>query len=107
MARGNDGGPWHAAIRPAKVPDGYSGDARSNDPEPRPHQGRLCRLSPHRATDLDEALHEAHVGRQLRPLVVPPDVVLESDPHVAEWLAGKTIAKTIVVPGRMVNFVVK
>jgi len=30
-----------------------------------------------------------------------------SDPHIAELLAGKTIVKTIVVPGRMVNFVVK
>ena len=30
-----------------------------------------------------------------------------ADPHIAELLAGKTIVKTIAVPGRMVNFVVK
>jgi leucyl-tRNA synthetase len=45
---------------------------------------------------------------------VPTDLdkaALESaalaDPKVAELLAGKTVVKTIVVPGRMVNFVVK
>ena len=31
----------------------------------------------------------------------------KGDPRVAELLAGKTIVKTIAVPGRMVNFVVK
>jgi leucyl-tRNA synthetase len=31
----------------------------------------------------------------------------KSDPRIAELLEGKTIVKTIVVPGRMVNFVVK
>jgi leucyl-tRNA synthetase len=30
-----------------------------------------------------------------------------ANPRVAEWLEGKTIVKTIVVPGRMVNYVVK
>ena len=30
-----------------------------------------------------------------------------SDPKIAELLAGKTVVKAIVVPGRMVNFVVK
>ena len=29
------------------------------------------------------------------------------DPKIAELLAGKTVVKAIVVPGRMVNFVVK
>jgi leucyl-tRNA synthetase len=31
----------------------------------------------------------------------------KADPKVADNLAGKTIVKEIVVPGRMVNFVVK
>jgi leucyl-tRNA synthetase len=30
-----------------------------------------------------------------------------SDPKIAELLAGKTVVKAIVVPGRLVNFVVK
>jgi leucyl-tRNA synthetase len=30
-----------------------------------------------------------------------------ADPRVAEWLRGKQIVKTVVVPGRMVNIVVK
>ncbi|QDU94597.1 leucine--tRNA ligase [Lignipirellula cremea] len=30
-----------------------------------------------------------------------------ADPKIAEMLAGKTIVKTIVIPGRLVNFVVK
>lgn len=33
--------------------------------------------------------------------------VAASNDRVIEWLAGKKIVKTIVVPGRMVNFVVK
>ena len=31
----------------------------------------------------------------------------KADEKVAEQLAGKTIVKAVVVPGRMVNFVVK
>jgi leucyl-tRNA synthetase len=31
----------------------------------------------------------------------------ETDESIAGLLAGKTIAKVIVVPGRLVNFVVK
>ena len=30
-----------------------------------------------------------------------------SEPKIAELLSGKTVVKAIVVPGRMVNFVVK
>ncbi len=30
-----------------------------------------------------------------------------TDPRVAEWIEGKEIVKVVVVPGRMVNFVVK
>jgi len=29
----------------------------------------------------------------------------EADPKIAELLAGRTIAKVVAVPGRMVNFV--
>jgi leucyl-tRNA synthetase len=35
------------------------------------------------------------------------EAAARSDANVAEWLSGKTILKVIVVPGRMVNFVVK
>ena len=35
------------------------------------------------------------------------EAAARSDPKIAELLAGKTITKTIVVPGRMVNYVVK
>jgi leucyl-tRNA synthetase len=35
------------------------------------------------------------------------ETAARNDPHIAELLAGKTIVKAIVVPGRMVNFVVK
>jgi leucyl-tRNA synthetase len=35
------------------------------------------------------------------------EAAARTDPKVAELLAGKTVVKAIVVPGRMVNFVVK
>ena len=35
------------------------------------------------------------------------EAAARADEKVAELLAGKTIVKTIVVPGKMVNFVVK
>ena len=35
------------------------------------------------------------------------EAAARADPRIAELLAGKTIVKEIVVPGRMVNFVVK
>ena len=35
------------------------------------------------------------------------ELAARSDPKIAELLAGKTVVKAIVVPGRMVNFVVK
>jgi leucyl-tRNA synthetase len=55
------------------------------------------------------------VNGKLRGKIVVPAgsdaAALESaargDAKVAEWIAGKTVAKVIVVPGRMVNFVVK
>jgi leucyl-tRNA synthetase len=31
----------------------------------------------------------------------------KDDPRIAELLEGKTIVKCVVVPGRMVNFVIK
>ncbi len=30
-----------------------------------------------------------------------------TDPRCAEWTGGKSIVKAIIVPGRLVNFVVK
>jgi leucyl-tRNA synthetase len=53
------------------------------------------------------------VNGKLRGRIVVPagadNSVLEAaaraDEKVAEWLRGKTVAKTIVVPGKMVNFV--
>jgi leucyl-tRNA synthetase len=35
------------------------------------------------------------------------EAAARADEKVAEWLAGKTVMKTILVPGRLVNFVVK
>lgn len=35
------------------------------------------------------------------------EAAARADPRVAEWIAGKEIVKVVVVPGRMVNFVVK
>jgi len=35
------------------------------------------------------------------------EAAARDDPRIAEWLQGKTVVKVIVVPGRMVNFVVK
>ena len=55
------------------------------------------------------------INGKLRSRVVVPvgisaaelEQVALADPRVAELLAGKTIVKKVVVPGRMVNFVVK
>jgi leucyl-tRNA synthetase len=35
------------------------------------------------------------------------EAAARQDPKIAELLAGKTVVKVVVVPGRMVNFVVK
>jgi leucyl-tRNA synthetase len=35
------------------------------------------------------------------------ETAARTNPRVAELLEGKTIVKTVVVPGRMVNYVVK
>ena len=35
------------------------------------------------------------------------EAAARSEPRIAELLAGKTVVKTIVVPGRMVNYVVR
>ena len=53
-------------------------------------------------------------GKLRTKIQVPPDISKDdleqaalSDAKVQEHLAGKEIVKTIVVPGRLVNFVVK
>ena len=53
-------------------------------------------------------------GKLRAKIQVPPDTSKEdleqaalNDPKVQELLAGKQIVKTIAVPGRLVNFVVK
>ncbi len=53
-------------------------------------------------------------GKVRAKLVVAADIdataleaAAKADPKVAEHLAGKTIVKAIVVPGRLVNFVIK
>ena len=33
--------------------------------------------------------------------------IVRSQPQYAEWLAGKTVTKTIAIPGKLVNLVVK
>jgi leucyl-tRNA synthetase len=35
------------------------------------------------------------------------ETAARNDPRIAELLAGKTIVKVVVVPGRLVNFVIK
>jgi leucyl-tRNA synthetase len=55
------------------------------------------------------------VGGKLRGRIQVPagsdaaalETAARGDARVAEWLAGKQVLKVIVVPGRMVNFVVK
>jgi leucyl-tRNA synthetase len=55
------------------------------------------------------------VNGKLRGKVVVPagadaaalEAAARGNAKVDEWLAGKTVVKVIVVPGRMVNFVVK
>jgi len=53
-------------------------------------------------------------GKLRAKLMVPADSTAEQleqtargHERLAEWLDGKQIVKAIVVPGRMVNFVVK
>ncbi len=54
------------------------------------------------------------LGKLRGKVQVPPDIskddliaVAKADDKVQPWLEGKTIVKEIVVPGRLVNFVVK
>jgi leucyl-tRNA synthetase len=54
------------------------------------------------------------LGKLRGKIVVPADATAETleaaaraEPRVAELLAGKQIVKTVVVPGRMVNFVIR
>jgi leucyl-tRNA synthetase len=54
------------------------------------------------------------LGKLRGKVQVPPDISKEAliaaakaDEKVIPWLEGKTIVKEIVVPGRLVNFVVK
>ncbi|HEX4149014.1 MAG TPA: class I tRNA ligase family protein, partial [Pirellulales bacterium] len=35
------------------------------------------------------------------------EAAARSDPRIEELIAGKTVAKVVVVPGRLVNFVIK
>jgi leucyl-tRNA synthetase len=49
-------------------------------------------------------------GKVIVPAGSDQDTILaaaQSDPRIAELLAGKTIVKSIVVPGKLVNFVIK
>ena len=53
-------------------------------------------------------------GKVRSKIVVPADTdkatletAARADAQIAELLAGKTVVKTIVVPGRLVNFVTK
>ncbi|HTU25545.1 MAG TPA: leucine--tRNA ligase [Pirellulales bacterium] len=55
------------------------------------------------------------IGGKLRGRVTVPvdttaadlEAAAKSDPRIAELLAGKTIVKAVVIPGKMVNFVVR
>ena len=72
--------------------------------------------------DFDEALLKedtieipVQINGKLRGRIVVPtgadsgvmEAAARADEKIAELLAGKSIVKTIVVPGKMVNFVVK
>ena len=49
-------------------------------------------------------------GKVIVPAGSDQDTILaaaQADPRIAELLAGKTIVKSIVVPGKLVNFVIK
>ncbi len=49
-------------------------------------------------------------GRVTVPVDTPADALEQAartDPRIAELLAGKTVVKAVVIPGKMVNFVVK
>lgn len=49
-------------------------------------------------------------GRVIVPREAPPAEILAAarvEPHVARWLEGAEILKELVVPGRLVNFVVR
>lgn len=54
------------------------------------------------------------LGKLRGKVIVPADsdqaaieAAAKADPKIAEQLAGKTVVKTIVVPGKLINFVVK
>ena len=69
----------------------------------------------------EAAIHEDTIeipvqikGKLRSRIIVPADAdkttleaAAKADERIAELLEGKTIVKTIVVPGRLVNFVVK
>ncbi len=62
----------------------------------------------------DEVEVPVQVNGKLRARVVVPadaaadaiEAAAKADERVAQWLVGKTIRKTVVVPGKLVNFVV-
>ena len=84
---------------------------------PRRHAGlrALARRSTRRRSSEDTVEVPVQINGKLRGRIqVPADAdkaaleaAARADAKIAELLAGKTVVKAIVVPGRMVNFVVK
>ncbi|MBP88448.1 MAG: leucine--tRNA ligase [Planctomycetaceae bacterium] len=54
-----------------------------------------------------QVLGKVRAKIQVSPEISKDDLIAAAKEAVAEWLEGKEIKKTIVVPGRMVNFVVR
>jgi leucyl-tRNA synthetase len=68
-----------------------------------------------KALEVDEVEIAVQVMGKLRGTIKMPkaadkDAILKTakeTPNVAKWLEGQTIVKEVVVPGRLVNFVVR
>ena len=59
------------------------------------------------AMSAPETLGKVRAKIQIPPDLAKDDLIAAATEPVGEWLEGKDIKKTIVVPGRMVNFVAK
>ncbi len=82
-------------------------DTLAYEPWPTFDEAACSRKTPSRCPCRSTASSAASVTgcrRRRRPTL---EAAARADPKIAELLAGKTVVKVIVVPGRMVNFVVK
>ena len=77
--------------------------------EPWPHVRSAALLKKTRSRCRCRSTASSAAGSPCRPTPMRPrwNRRPRADSRIAELLAGKTVVKVIVVPGRMVNFVVK